>query len=202
MRKINKVLLLLLFACMIEIVSSCCDCESTANFRYKTAAIEVFNLDNGGPRTLIKDTGTIVKTAYGIRLNTTSAQTASSGKSFSFFGTCYASSCACPPEKQFLPTDSIIKIRVITLHTFDNTHAAETDIAAYFKVFSNNYLLLLPDYLSKPADVFYEELIHTRSHDLLLMTAPTVIGTHQFRVEVILSTGDTLSSTTKSIMLQ
>ncbi|WP_276481996.1 DUF5034 domain-containing protein [Paraflavitalea pollutisoli] len=198
----KKVIFLLLFPLIAEVVVSCCGCVGTLTFRYSNQSITVRQLDNSGTQPAESQADTVRKTAYGVRVFLKRERLACLQKRPSLFiSSAYALSCGCEPASSYLAKDSIQAIHIITTNAFDNTHPAGSDISPYFKVFHNYTLSLLSDYVKDWRPTLFEEADLQPSQDILLMTPPTLGPEHSFKVQYHLSDGRILESTTPSVKL-
>lgn len=202
--KIRKIIFLLLFPLVAEVVVSCCDCSDyiLTQLFYTNKTITVTNLDNGGPE--IKETvvPVVTKTAYGLRAVIQTEKLACIKTCPSLFiGSAYAFKCGCGPDYQYSPKDTIISIKVFTEKDFDDSHPAGAEISDYFKVFKPYLFSDINHYLVNQENVFvgYKEIVVT--FDLLLMTPPASGVQHQFRIEVGLTDGRVLTETAKEVSL-
>src|SRR5687768_8173772 len=126
--KIKKIIFILLFPFMAELIVSCCNCVEPVLKNYTNKSISVSNLDNSGTNPLVSTSASIIKAAYGIRIQLLREITACTNKPNSiFFQSAYANRCDCPLPNQFVPKDSIATIKIFTLSDFDNSHPANSD---------------------------------------------------------------------------
>ncbi|NII23795.1 DUF5034 domain-containing protein [Pseudoflavitalea sp. X16] len=198
----KKVIFLLLFPLIAEVVISCCNCMEPVIRRYTNKTISVEHLDNSGSEAVVSTSGSVTKKAYGIRLRLIREQLACIQQRKSLFiQSAYAYSCGCEPALQFLAKDSITSIKVYTLNDFDGTHPAGSDLSGYFKVYSVYNFMTIEDYLKYMDVTLYAESQLDTRIDLLLMTAPVLTGQHQFKVQLTLSDGRTLETETSTIEL-
>lgn len=198
----KKVIFLLLFPLIAEAVVSCCNCIEPVIQHYTNKTFSITNLDNSGSEPLVSSSNSIIKKAYGIRLQLTRERIACLQRRNSLFiQSAYAFSCGCEPANQYLPKDSITSIKVYTLHNFDGNHLAGSDVSGYFKVYHYFSFSTIEDYIKRSYLVLYNDRDLAVQTDLLLMTAPAVTGQHQFRVEITLSDGRILANETSTIEL-
>ena len=85
------------------------------------------------------------------------------------------------------------------MNDFDDQHPAGADISEYFRIKDQYNYLSLDQYLDRRNSFNWLSDICL---DCLLMSAPSITGTHQFQVEAKLSDGRTMLSTTTQILLQ
>jgi hypothetical protein len=203
----KKSLIILIIVFCIRALVSCYDCLETTYSSYTISSIETFHIDNAGENPKFVSFGVIPKEAYGIQIIKSIEQVAFQSKTLSGFPSTYAISWECPPEFQYLARDSIIDIKIITLTDFDNSHLSNSDISDYFSVFKNSgYMptseyLPISEYLLRTSTTFLEP-IDKDILEIYLLTAPDRSGEHQFRIEIELSNGLVLSSTTSIITLE
>jgi hypothetical protein len=202
----GKVLFVLIFPLMAQLIVACCDCKETLLFRYTNSQLAITSLDNSGKEIVETNATVFVKTAYGIRLRVFTELACLPKQNFFFIGNSYALSCDCPPEEKYDPKDSITGIKVFTVNNFDNSHPAGSDISAYFKLYFNLYsrhhYSTISDYLKNKDDAFYENEERRVTLNMLLMTAPSFGPQHSFEVEVSLSDGRVLRQATAQLELK
>ena len=198
----KKVIFLLLFPLIAEVVISCCNCIEPVIQHYTNKSISINHLDNSRSEPLVSTSDSIIKKAYGIRLQLIRERLACIEKRQSvFIQSAYAFSCGCPPAKQFLPKDSITAIKIYTLHDFDSNHPADSDVSGYFKIYQAFTFSTIPDYIKTSYLVLYDDRELAKQIDFLLMTVPAISGQHQFKVEITLSDGRVLINETTTIEL-
>jgi hypothetical protein len=166
------------------------------------------NLDNSGEKAVVTESLQLNKNAYGIRLNFQIEEKLANARvkqinSF-FIQSAYATSVeSCPYVYQ--PVESIVSIKVFTLHNFDNLHTENSEITEYFKV-AQTYSSV-EDYI---ANMDFKQVIrddglfiyHGKFEiDLMLMTPPTTNNSQQFKVRVELSDGRIFEEQTTEIKL-
>jgi hypothetical protein len=196
----KKVFLILLFPILADLVVSCCNCLGTVIHHYTNKTIVVSNLDNSGQAPQVTSSGSVFKSAYGIRVKLIREKTARIDKPRIVFGECaYARECFCQPPDQFLPNDSITAIRIITLNDFNSDHLASSDVSGYFKVYVPYSFSTTDDYVKNTSASFNYDTDLQINIDLLLMTPPDSVGACQFRVQIVLSDGRTLEQDTPTI---
>jgi len=196
----KKLILLLLLPFLLDLAISCCNCLDTLTHHYTNKTLAVSALDNSGQEPKEITTGSVVKAAYGIRVQLTREKIARLHKPRIVFGqAAYAYSCNCRATDEYLPNDSITAIRIITLQHFNNDHPANSDVSIYFKVYMSSRFYPLDDYLKYMGATFYDETELQSSFNMLLMTPPASGGAHQFRVQFILSDGRILEQDTPTI---
>jgi hypothetical protein len=199
---LTKIGVLILIGFTTRLIVSCCDCPPSTTYKYKFDSIKLSHIDNSGQTPVYVDSGTIPKEAYGLQIELSLSKLALHKFSdFAGFNSTCAFDCFCPPETQYFPQDTLSAIRIISLNDFDNTHPANSEVSEYFKVLTYNTYITIQEYLDYPETIYsgqpFIELI-----GLYLMQAPLVTGDHRFRVEIVLSDGTTLISTSTLIMLE
>lgn len=200
--KTKKIIFILLLPLILEIVVSCCECIEPIFQNYTNKAITINNLDNSGREPIVSASTSILKTAYGIRIQLLGEKIACIERPISIFiQSAFATKCDCPPSYQFLPKDSITSIKILSLNDFNSNHSANSEISDYFKVYKYYSFSTIQDYLKNtPAVLNYESDLAIKI-DLLLMTAPTIDNQHKFRVQITLSDGRILEQDTSIIEL-
>ena len=206
--------LIILFFLLVPIANglfqSCCDCNVETqheNYSHKTMFLK--NLDNSGENAIESESLQLNKNTYGIRLYLEREETViACAKRINsiFIQSAYATSCECPPEFLYYPSDSIISIKIFTVNNFDNQHSNNSDITDYFRVagsystvesYVTNMRYTLASEYAYGIDYWEQEL----KLDLLLMTAPTANNKQQFEIQVALSDGRILKQQTTEIEL-
>lgn len=199
MRKIGFILIIGL---SLRFIVSCCDCNDTTVYKYTFNSMKTMHIDNSGQSPHYVEGGIIPKEAYGLQIELALSQLAyNKSLNFTGFNTAYAFDCFCPPEIAYFAQDTISEIRIITLNDFDITHKANSEISDYFKVLTSTNYLTIPAYVDTPEIIYYEK----PEHDIILvylMKPPAIIGEHRFKVEILLSDGTTLASSTTIINLE
>lgn len=200
---IKKVLIILLFPFITELVVACCpDCDDPIIGHYTNKTLSVSNIDNSGIKPEIANGNPIPKEAFGIRVRLGREKTAClTPRRSLFIQTAYARTCHCPPENEFLAKDSVTAIQIFTSADFDANHPAHADISEYFKVFKNNSFTTISNHLEKHSTVVNYEDEFDWTFDLVLMTPPTKNINHSFRVKITLSDNRVLESETIPIDL-
>ena len=202
--------LIILFFLLVPIANvffhSCCPCDvETQRRNYSHKTIFLKNLDNSDEKAIESESLQLNKNAYGIRLylEREKVVTACAKRINSIFiQSAYATSCECPPEFLYFPSDSIVSIKIFAVNNFDNQHSENTDITHYFRVagsFSTveNYVANMNYTYADDFEYWGQEL----ELDLLLMTAPTANNKQQFEIQVTLSDGRILKQQTLEVEL-
>jgi len=200
------VVLFLLLVPIASLLFSCrCDIEQYVSYSHKTLFVK--NLDNSGEKVIESESLQFNKNAYGIRLlfriEEKSEIACVKQNNSIFIQSAYATTVeSCPYVYQ--PFDSIVSIKVFTLRKFDNLHAENFDITEYFKV-AQTYSSV-EDYVAMNLIRRYRDdggftYCGKLEIDLMLMTAPTVNNSQQFKVRVELSDGRVFEEQTTEIEL-
>ena len=188
----------------IRLIISCnpCDCPETTTYKYKFDSVKILHIDNSGQTPVVVDTGTIPKEAYGLQLECSLSKLAFHKSSdFTGFNSSYAFECFCPPETQYFAQDTISEIRITSLNAFDNTHPVNSEISDYFKVLTYNTYITIQKYIDYPETIYYGEP-YIEIIRIFLMQPPLITGEHRFKVEIELSGGLILTSTSSLINLE
>jgi hypothetical protein len=186
----KKITFLLLFPFIAHFIISCCDCVEPLIYHFTHKTITINNLDNAGSEPAVSTATSIIKAAYGIRIQVDREKTACTGPARSLFiESAYATKCNCPPEMRLMPKDSITAIKVFTLNDFDSNHLANAEISDYFRVYTPHSFLAITTYLQASKNVLYNESDLGIKIDLLLMTTPAMNTQHKFKVQITLSDG-------------
>lgn len=201
-------ILFLLLIPMVDLFYSCCNCDVITIYKsYSHQTLSLKNLDNSGEQAMESDSLQLNKNAYGIRLylireEVVTAQHTQRNRSF-LIPSVYAMKCECAPECVYSAKDSILSIKIVTLHKFDDQHPENSDITDYFKIahtYSSvkNYVATL--HYTYPYDIlaFLDKELKI---DLLLMAAPETTENQQFEVQLVLSDGRILKQQTPEIKL-
>lgn len=200
--KTSRIVFILLFPLIAEVVVSCCECTEPFIGNYTNQTILVNNLDNSGSEPMLATTNSVPKAAFGIRINLSREKTACSNPPRSFFiQSAYARKCDCPPPHQLLAKDSVSAIQIFTLNDFDSNHPANSEVSEYFKIFKGTSFITIEEYVAKRRTTLYSDSELEESFDALLMTTPSFNESHQFKILISLSDGRTLEGITSSIDL-
>ncbi|MFT3907790.1 MAG: DUF5034 domain-containing protein [Ferruginibacter sp.] len=198
----NKIIFILLFPLVCDMVVSCCHCDDAVIKYYTNKTIALDHLDNSGQNPVVAATGSVLKNAYGIRLKIIREETACIKKHSSFFmESAYATSCSCPPLVTFKPKNSVVSMKFYTINDFDNLHSAGAEITEYFKAYEKFVFTAIPDYLEKINEVLNSTTEFELAADFLLTTAPAIGTDHIFKIQLLLSDGRTMELETTQISL-
>lgn len=198
----KKVIFLLLLPLMAEVVVSCCNCIEPVIQHYTNKTISLSHLDNSGQEAIVSASNTVLKSAYGIRLQLIREKLACLQQRPSLFlPSAYAMGCHCPPPQQYLAKDSIASITLFTLADFDNDHPAGADLSGYFKVYKPYSYTPIEDFVKNAPGTLFDERELSTTIDLFLMAVPAVGGDHRFKVQVRLSDGRILEQETSPVKL-
>ena len=206
--------LIILFFLLVPVASvvfhACCPCDvETQHRNYSHKAIFLKNLDNSGEKAIESESLQLNKNAYGIRLYLEREKiVVARAKPINsiFIQSAYATSCECPPEFLYFPSDSIVSIKIFTVNNFDIQHLENSDVTNYFRVADSystvdsyvaNMRYTFASGYARGVQYWEQEL----KLDLLLMTAPTANNKHQFKIQVELSDGRILEQLTTEIEL-
>ncbi|WP_295935459.1 DUF5034 domain-containing protein [uncultured Alistipes sp.] len=203
MRKLATILLL---ALALEVTS--CRCKKAIPQTYTFSSLALENLDNSGLYPVVAVDSEIPKNTYGIRISlgrekqTTSPVMYCTAKRQSLlFQTASATSVECPYS--FTPTNPVTRIKITTLNDFDSTHAADSEVTVYFKVFEDkdkNYSYFgISEYIGRiNYYVSTNRYLGPYTFQILLMTAPSMGTSHTFKVGITLSDGTVFEQTTQA----
>lgn len=202
--RINKVLIILLFPLIAELVVSCCNhCIDPLIGHYTNKTILVKNIDNSGSVPMITTANSVLKEAFGIRAQLGREMTACLNLSkYLFIRTASAMKCECPPPNQIFARDSVTAIQIFTINDFDTNHSSNSDVSEYFKVFKNSSFSTITDFLKDYNAVLYSESELDLTIDLLLMTPPGLNISHSFKIKITLSDGRNLEGVSNAIELK
>ena len=188
--KINKILIILLFPFIAEVIISCCDCIEPLIEHYTNKTLLIKNIDNSGSEPVVTTANSVPKEAFGIRTKLRREKVAFLKPTKSLFiPTAFATSCDCPPEKQLYARDSIISIQLYTLNDFDTNHPSNSEVSDYFKIFQGASFSTIKDYLTKYNTVLYNDNELDFEFDLLLMIPPSLNKSHSFKLKITISDG-------------
>ena len=199
--KIKKIIVILLFTFIAQLIVSCCNCGEPLVLHYTNKQVIISSLDNRGEQPLVSASTTFIKTAYGIKINIIRENIACIKKTYTFLiQSANARKCSCP-SNHYLPRDSITSLKIFTLNDFDSNHSANSDISPYFKVFKENTFTPISSYLKNSDNSLNYNQGYNQDTDILLMSAPTIKNKHKFKVQIILSDGRILEQETLLIEL-
>lgn len=185
-------------------ILGCCDCVVPIFDTYSHCNLQVQNIDNAGAEPIVSSADTILKRAYGIRLEIERTQ-GFCKKPSSVFNSAYAFSCGCPDEFQYNANDSIVSFKIKTLNDFDATHKSGDTINDYFFVSERNDFKPFGEYVQKLGGTIGSDLdkpVSNLEFDIFLMTPPAISGTHSFEVEILFADNHTLTATTQNVFLK
>ena len=202
----TKIILILLFPLVTNLIMSCCNCEATITQHYTNSSFTLQVLDNSGSSAIVATSDSIIKKAFGIRMQLIRELTARLHKRCSILMQEATASdlCSCGPGKEYLPKDSVISLKIITVFGFDSMHPANSDVSDYFKVAPGDISFetiaqYMPMLNANYSD--YDPNNISLSIDFLLMTPPTINTQHQFIIQIMLSDGRMLQQQTGLINL-
>ena len=188
---------------MAEVAISCCNCIEPVIRHYTNKTITLSNLDNSAQAPVVSLSDTVIKKAYGIRLQLIREKMACLEKRRPslFISSAYAFKCSCAPAQEYRPKDSIVAIKIFTLQSFDNNHAAGSDLSAYFKVYRSYAFSTIEQFVKNSPTVLFDDKQVELSIDFLLMKPPAINVEHAFKVQFTLSDGRTLEGETSPVKL-
>lgn len=202
----KKVIILLVLTIPFAPIFYSCVCDVITKFeKYSHSTLTVQNLDNSGQEAVVTESSQINKNSYGIRIIVDRDRAYQSINSVStnslFIQSVQATSIVCPPEYEFSPKDSIVSLKVFTVNKFDGNHSENSEITEYFRtpymyktvndVISNLYYFIQSDFEFEKTEEANQIIL-----DLLLMKAPEVGKSHQFKIQIELSDGRILEQLT------
>jgi Domain of unknown function (DUF5034) len=200
--KLKKIIIILIFPFLIELLMACCDCVEPVIQHYSYKTFTINNLDNSGKEPVLSTNLQIIKAAYGMEIKFQRDRLACAKKTKPFiFQSAYAFKCVCPPENQILPKDSITSIKIITYKDFDNNHLANSEITEYFKVYRYSSFTTIQQYFSTLNLIIYNENQLEFKTNILLTTPPSINSKHKFRIQINLSDGRKLIQDSPEIEL-
>ncbi len=199
----KKLALIFLLPLMAELVVACCNCMDSVMKLYTHQEMTIEHLDNSGAEPVLTLGSSIVKEAYGLRLSIRRTEYIACAPQYRglFIQSAYAFSCSCPPPLQYDPLETITAISIISLNDFNDEHSAGTEVTGYFKVYNRYTFTPISDFLANHSWEIFDEDALIDHIDLLLMTAPSVTGQHQFKLVVTLSDNRTLEYTSTPVQL-
>lgn len=207
--KINKVLLVLSFPVMAQLLFSCCCCDDDS-VSYNPSGIEgtrsiegidLFFVDNSGAEPIkLSNNANVVdkinKNAFGIEMTLLYSEFAkadcSPSPNFNFFGTLIACSCDTESPDFGINKEKIKNFKIVTLNDFDSTKLKGADITQYFNFYFQNDFSIIDQ--GSLESVWYDRL-------MLLLEDPKLDSIFQF--EISFDVNDTLSvkDTTRQVHL-
>jgi len=186
---------------MAELFVACCDCPEPTILNYTNCDLSVTSLDNSGEKPQIALSDTILKSAYGIRVNIERKEghCEIADRHPSFFQLANAISCDCPPELQYLPLDSLMAVKVFSVNEFDESHWKNSDVSNFFYVYGSYEFTPIPEFINHLPATLYDWTNTNFEFDILLMTPPEFGSEHQFIIVVELSDSRELEAQTNLI---
>lgn len=199
----KKVFLILIIPFLMEMIFACCDCGESEIFYFSHSNLKLQILDNSGSKIVTSDSDSILKHAFGIRVQLSRNKSLAFNQFYNLnlFPSCYASKCNCPPETLHLASDTISSIKLENLTYFNSQHPANSDITEYFVKYDNLEFETIYNFLNNQETKFevFENMKLT--FDLLLMTAPETAANQKFKLTIKLSDDRILIAETKLIKL-
>jgi hypothetical protein len=197
----NKVLIIFLLFISADVFMACCRCDFSKVGVFYHKSIGLQHLDNSGAQPVLVSTDTLNKNAYGLRVKFTRDLVAKASNTFSLMSSsAYAMKCDCAND-YITSGDTVSQIQCFTLYDFDANHPANSDISDYWRELSYEKLLDLDKLKRSLNEMFKNEQDLSKSVDILLMHAPTIGVSHQFKIVLTLSNGKTIEQTSTPIYL-
>ena len=204
MKNSTKIFVLVLFLAIMDFTFSCCPPVEGVKVRYSHCKITVSNIDNSGDYPVVVTTGSIPKNNYGIKLDITKQEDSCTNLTSKYRFSIFTSAYACDQEDFaiFKALDTITQIQIISLHDFNSTHPANSDVSELFYVFEEGKSSTIEEFLNNKIYNFEGNQYDLFESILLLLNhTPDANTLQQFKVEIHLSDGRILSSTTPEIEL-
>ncbi len=202
-RNIKLTLFIFLIPFAIDVMIACKPRHATEGGLYRNKSFSLTNLDNSGNAAFITTSDTVPKQAYGIRLHLVRDKVVKISNNHFFFVQNAFADYPANYYNGYVPLDSIVSIQILTKNSFDNNHAANSEITDLFRVYQNYTFSELKHYFAK-ASVQYSHLSELQIDiDLLLMSVPSTLYNtgHQFKIRLKLSDGRILEQETTMIHL-
>lgn len=194
--------MVMMFPIAANLIFGCCDCLETIFFDYTNCMISLENLDNSGQVPVVSSSNSILKNAFGLRVEVERKEELCDNYSKPlFFSSAYATSCDCPPETIYKPLDSIVSVNIITLMDFDSTHFSNDNITGYFSVLRSTEFMSIDEFFSNEHNEIYDLDDSNLTFDLMLMIPPAENAEYQFEVLIELSDGRVLSKISNLVEL-
>lgn len=199
--KLKRVAIVLSIIFLSRLIVSCCKCPDTKEMKYHYGEITVSNLDNSGEHAFITDADDVLKDAFGlqIKLGIESGERYYAPRDLGF-SNANAMSCDCIYD-EYLPTESIVSISIITIHDFDSENTAGADVTSRFMVEKQNEYISIPNYVSNTVDFYFDVLPESSIIRLFLIKPPLSGGEFSFDVIIELSNGDVISTQSRPVNL-
>lgn len=199
---LRKVAVVFSIPFVVNLILSCCNCLETSHIEYANCGLSLAVLDNSGRAPVVSTSNEIDKDAFGIRVRVSRKEGICLRKiNPVLMASAFATSCECPPELLFHPIDSIVSVKVITIHDFDTKHRANADISDLFNILSWSEFQSIDEYVGSLSNELYRREELELSFHLLLMFPPENIGAHQFEVQISLSDGRVLKELSETVKL-
>lgn len=202
---LKRIVLIGLFLFIADLFIACCPCVIPPTAEYKRCNLEVSNYRYNSEKYVRWHPDNVEAENYGIELRFSQDQNTCQIKSTGLFvNTALACSCDGQEGKAL---DRFESIKVFTVQPFDSTHAAESDITAYFwGNWEYEDQTSIPEYVLLQNNRDDEGLRYFIGIDnlLLRLNAKPTTGTtieHQFRIEATMTDGRVLSKLTTPVVL-
>ncbi|MFN6377784.1 MAG: DUF5034 domain-containing protein [Flavobacteriales bacterium] len=200
--KTTKILFILMFPLISELLVSCCDCGEPVIEHYTNQSLAIENLDNSGSDPIIATSPSVPKEAFGIKVIISQEKLACFySPKYHFIPTASAFGCGCDIPYQLIAKDTLQSIEIFTMNDFDSNHPSNSDVSHFFKVFRGNSFDTLSEFLNSYKLILFDESQLELSMNLLLMTPPSLNVSHSFKVKITLTDGRVFEETTLPIEL-
>jgi hypothetical protein len=194
MARIVKIILIIWVAVLTDIAYSCCG--GTLKFRW--IDISGKNLDNSGKYAVETNSETINKKSYGIRVEFNEELLANNHNA-GILSSAMATSC----HDEYIYTDTIRYLKILTNANFDASHLRNTDISDLFLgiiPFQGNDL---PKHINQVInDINKNNNQQDLRVDLFLLYEPKLDSIYSFSIEIGLNNNRVLKTVTDTIILK
>lgn len=203
---IKKLVFLLLFPFLADIMISCCVCQSddvdTYDYHFSNCDISLTNIDNGGPSPVELNSDSIPYQTFGIRLvmKRQKPNVCEHKTPFSFSTQAMATTrCNCGENHRSYPTNRVDSVFLYTVYEFNGYYPKGSDVLNNFKA-SNGYNHLA---ITKDFYLFNERTLEKntldQTIDMLLFDKPYLNTDQQFIIKMHMEDGSILTDTTDVI---
>jgi hypothetical protein len=199
MKKFSKIILLLLFPLMAELVVSCydCKCSEPVTTYYTHKSIKVSNIDTAkAPEPTTSDS--IAKTSYALFLQLNIEKTACRTEpKLHFISPAYA--CDCVGDKH-VAKEEVTAVKILSLKAFTPNEPADSDITDYFEGYDNGIHFSAEEFIKMRYLYGVSPTEKSLDFTLYLKAPEAFSGNHQFKVQITLTDGRILEGITQTYL--
>ncbi len=196
----KKIIFILIFPLLVEILSSCCRCPEVNHYEYSNCDITLQNLDNSGDNIIVAMSDSITEDNYGIRVAVNRSLDVCKTYDFPSIFINSATACSCPNDT-WTARQEISSLKIYTINHFDTSHYAGSEVTEYFSAFSGDFSTDIDSFIKNYNYEAYGYENDERLFDLLLNTPPSIGNKHSFKIVVSLIDGKKIIKETSEVII-